>query len=133
MTFSSYLTYDEYCALGGTVSQEAFPVLERKAQRLLDYITFNRIKSLTKIPDEVKEVLTEIINRSYDFNNQTEQGDTISEYSNGVETIKYSRKTEKEQNKEFCDLAYRYLPNYLVCRSVDFDVEKYLQSESNNS
>lgn len=133
MSFNSYITYNEYIALGGTIPETEFSVLERKAQRLLDYITFDRIKSLTTIPYEVKEVLTEFINKSYVFNSQTEQNDTISEYSNGVETITYRLKTEEEQDAEFRKLAYKYLPDYLVARSVNFDVKKYLQSESNNT
>lgn len=133
MAFNSYLTHEEYKQLGGTVSGDAFSILERKAQRLLDHITFNRIQHLTRIPDEVKEVLTEFINKMNDFDLQQIDGETIEEYSNGVETIKYRRSTNNQFNKELNTIAIQWLPEYLVNRSVNFDVEKYLQSESNDS
>ena len=133
MAFKSYITYEEYKELGGKVSEDAFTVLVRKSQRLLDYITFDRIKYLTTIPDEVKEVLTEFIDRTQTFNAQTENGDTVSSYSNGVETITYRLLTESEQRNELCSLAYQWLPDYLLARSVNFNVTEYLQSENNGT
>lgn len=133
MAFHSYITYEEYQELGGKVSEDAFTVLLRKSQRLLDYITFDRIKYLTTIPDEVKEVLTEFIDRTQTFNAQTENGDTVSSYSNGVETLTYRLLTEDEQRNELCSLAYQWLPDYLLARSVNFNVTEYLQSENNGT
>jgi hypothetical protein len=133
MAFHSYITYEEYQELGGKVSEDAFTVLVRKSQRLLDYITFDRIKYLTTIPDEVKEVLTEFIDRTQTFNAQTENGDTVSSYSNGVETLTYRLLTEDEQRNELCSLAYQWLPDYLLARSVNFNVTEYLQSENNGT
>lgn len=133
MAFHSYITYEEYQELGGKVSEDAFTVLVRKSQRLLDYITFDRIKYLTTIPDEVKEVLTEFIDRTQTFNAQTENGDTVSSYSNGVETLTYRLLTEDEQRNELCGLAYQWLPDYLLARSVNFNVTEYLQSENNGT
>lgn len=133
MAFHSYITYEEYQELGGKVSADAFTVLVRKSQRLLDYITFDRIKYLTTIPDEVKEVLTEFIDRTQTFNAQTENGDTVSSYSNGVETLTYRLLTEDEQRNELCSLAYQWLPDYLLARSVNFNVTEYLQSENNGT
>ena len=57
----------------------------------------------------------------------------ISSYSNGVETIQYQLKTDAEIKQELYGIAMDWLPDYLVCRSVNFDVSKYLQSDSNNS
>ena len=57
MAFTSYLSYTEYQQLGGKVPEESFNVLERKAQRLLDYITFARVPECPEVPEEVKEVL----------------------------------------------------------------------------
>lgn len=133
MAFHSYITYEEYQELGGKVSEDAFTVLVRKSQRLLDYITFDRIKHLTTIPDEVKEVLTEFIDRTQNFNAQTENGDTVSSYSNGVETLTYRLLTGDEQRNELCSLAYQWLPDYLLARSVNFNVTEYLQSENNGT
>lgn len=132
MAFESYLTYEEYVSLGGTVSEDAFPIYERKAQRKLDYITFDRIKYLTHIPDEVKEVLTEFINKQALYDELTGGSSAASKYSNGVETIDMSESSRKDLEKEFIGIARQWLPDYLLARSVSFDVESYLQSESNN-
>ena len=132
MAYNSYITYDEYVELGGNLSEDDFPLFERKAQRYLDHITFDRIKSLTIIPDEVKEVLVEFIDHYSSFNAQNMDGQVISKYSNDVETITYRRETENEVNRVLYKLARTWLPEYLLNRSVNFDVEKYLQSTSNN-
>lgn len=134
MAFESYLTFDEYINLGGKVSEDAFPNLERKCQRWLDSLTFNRIPHCTVIPDVVKEVLTEWVNRIYEYESisSSEEG-KLESYSNGVETIKYKDKSEVKFKKELFNLAVEWLPEYLVCRSVSFDVDEYLQSENNNS
>lgn len=133
MEFKSYLTYDEYCELSGKVSEEEFPPLLRKAQRYLDVYTFNRIKELPEIPDVVKELLADFVDRTSDYSNQSSNGETIKRYSNGVETIEYRRTTETEFSRSLNKLAVQWLPDYLICKGVNFDVRKYLQTEDNNS
>lgn len=131
MTQERYLTYEEYKELGGKVSEDAFAILERQARHELDYCTFDRIPSLTFIPSIVKEVMVEMIDNIDDYNNQGTSGELISEYSNGVETIKYRRTTETELKRRLHSVAYRWLPDYLVNRSLKFNVRDYLQSDSN--
>lgn len=133
MAFERYLNYTEYLELGGTVSEEAFAILERKAQRWVDYFTFNRIPLLPSVPDEVKEVIAEYIDKLNDYQMQSSDGDTIAQYSNGVENITYRRTTEAEVQRSLYKSALKWLPDYLVNRSVNFDVKKYIQSESDNS
>lgn len=133
MAFQRYIEYDEYLELGGKVSEDAFVILERKAQRWLDYFTFDRVKYLTKIPDEVKEVIVEFIDRLQSYEDQTLDGQLISKYSNGVEDITYSRSRESDVKKAMGKIAIEWLPDYLTNRSVMFDVREYLQSESDNS
>ena len=133
LQYDSYLTYQDYRELGGTLAEDAFSALERKAQRELDYITFDRIKHCTVVPNEVRELLVEMINRIDDFNTQKKKtdGDVITQYSNGVEQLTYKITTEAELKKEFYNLALRWLPDYLTCRGVNFDVKQYLQSNNN--
>lgn len=135
MSFQAYITYTEYKELGGTVSEINFPNYERKAQRFIDYITFDRIKKLTTVPDEVKEVITEFIDRYFNFDTNVKNSDSnnLSQYSNGVETFTYRRQTESSLNSDLYNLAISWLPDYLTCRSVNFDIEQYLQSNSDNS
>lgn len=133
MEFTSYITYEEYQEYGGTLPENTYTHLERKAQRWLDYFTFNRIPHLTDIPEIVKECLVEFITRLSILDTQRQSGDVISSYSNGVETIQYQLKTDDEIKKELYGIAMNWLPDYLVCRSVNFNVDEYLQSDDNNS
>jgi len=131
--FESYLPYSDYKELGGELPEDAFAKLERKAQRYLDSFTFDRIKKLTVIPDEVKEVLTEYISRLDDYNKQAANGDVLTQYSNGVEQFSYQRKTENTFKKELSQIAVDWLPSYLTNRLVNFDVDRYLQRDDNNT
>ena len=131
LQYDSYLTYQDYRELGGTLAEDAFSALERKAQRELDYITFNRIKHCTIVPNEVRELLVEMIKRVDAFETQKQGGDLITQYSNSVEQLTYKITTEEDLKKEFYQLALQWLPDYLTCRGVNFDVKKYLQSDNN--
>lgn len=128
----AYLTYDEYIELGGTLSEDNFPSLERKARNWLDSMTFGRISELPEVPAVVKEVMTEFITRISDYSNQSKDGETIASYSNGVETISYNRSTESDLRQNLQLIAMGWLPDYLVYRGINFDVRKYLQSNNNN-
>ncbi len=134
-----YLTFSEYTTLSGKVQdEEVYNKLARKAQHLLDYITFNRIpivkEKTGEVPEEVKDVLAEFVDRTVSTDSSTEMDfdRNVASYSNGVETITYKLAPESEQDEELRNLAYKWLPDYLVARGVSFDVEEYLQAESNN-
>lgn len=49
-----YLTYDEYKALGGSMDLAAFPALEFRARKRLDYLTDCRIQKMAAIPEAVR-------------------------------------------------------------------------------
>lgn len=134
-----YLTFTEYTTISGKVQDEdLYNKVCKKAQRLLDYITFNRIPIVIEktgsVPEVVKDVLAEFVDKSVSVDSSQEQDfdKNVTEYSNGVETIKYRLLSETEQANELKNIAYQWLPDYLVARGVSFDVEKYLQSDSNN-
>lgn len=133
MEFESYITYEEYTELSGKVTEGVFSKILRKAQRTLDAITFNRIPYLTKIPYSVKEVLAEFIDRMYSVESGSSGTISVaSSYSNGIESIDFKDDADGQLKKELVRIAVEWLPDYLVARSVNFDVEEYLQSESNN-
>jgi len=134
-----YLTFSEYTTLSGKVQDETtYNKVARKAQHLLDYITFNRIPIVIdktgEVPEEVKDVLAEFVDRtvSTDSSSEMDFDRNVASYSNGVETITYKLAPEAEQDAELKNLAYKWLPDYLVARGVSFDVEKYLQTTNNN-
>ena len=65
MEFSGqYLTYDEYKALGGSLDQTPFNLLEYEARRIIDNRTLQRLKGIEKIP---QEVITTIFYFPYDL------------------------------------------------------------------
>ena len=124
--FISYISYENYKELGGTLSEDAFTILERKAQRTLDTITFDRIKHLTVIPDVVREVLVEFIERMAQ-RDASGNGGQVSQYSNGVETITYKSQSDSSFTKDLYKIAVDWLPTFLTTKMVDFDVDEYLQ------
>ena len=128
-----YVTYQEYCDFGGKVPEDVFPNLERRARRQLDKITFDRVKYLTTIPDVVKEVMVEFIDRLHSNDLSGGNSSSASSYSNGVETVTFSENSASQFNNELVRLGVDWLPAYLTARSVSFDVEEYLQSKSNNT
>lgn len=136
----TYLTYSEYQELGGTLPKETFTVLNRKAQRWLDYVTFDRIKYLTNIPVVIKEVLVEFVNKINDFENLKHSGGSgagpLVQYSNGVEQLTYdvskynSSTADADFKKELFDLAHEWLPDWLTYRGFNYDVRDYIQRNS---
>ena len=131
-----YITFEEYTDLGGKITDETvFTQKARRCQHLLDYITFNRIPLLPEVPECVKDAMVDFIDRVYEaelVNNAG--GGEVSSYSNTVEKITYKTSTESDKLAELMKtVAYRYLPDYLLARGVNFDVEHYLQSEGNHS
>lgn len=111
--FKAYLTYEEYKELGGQLDESAFPLLERKAQRKLDNYTFNRLKDMETIDDEVKEVLTLMI----DMLAEEGTGDEVKSFSNGVVSMTYKEK--KPIDERMYDVVYEYLPVSLISEVVE--------------
>lgn len=135
-----YLTFEEYTDLSGLITDEdTFNKVARKSQHFLDYITFNRIPLLPEVPEVVKDTMVEFIDATYRSQYSTSNESdmpvdaNMSSYSNSVEKITYKISSdaykEKELNKLMTDVAYKYLPDYLLARGVNFDVTQYIQSD----
>lgn len=57
-----YLTFSEYAAYGGTITDEAtFNDLEFEASTVVDWYTFSRLKNETAYPDALKRCMYKII------------------------------------------------------------------------
>lgn len=54
MAHSAYLTYAEYQNYGGTLPQTAFPQLEFKCRKRIDYLTDTRVQAMQSVPEAVK-------------------------------------------------------------------------------
>lgn len=108
----AYLTFEEYTNLGGTVSESAFPNLEIKSRHKLDYFTQDRLKVATSIIDEVKEVMTEFINRLSNMD-----GEKVSSFSHDGISVSFDNTTTDEE--ELYNIAVEYLPIELISAKVD--------------
>ena len=120
MEFSGqYLTYEEYTALGGTLDQTPFNLLEFEARRQIDIRTFNRLKGVDseEIPQEVKLCEYNLINSIQEFASSTNgaisTGNVASETTDGysVSYINASQISDivKSKNDEFNDIINTYL------------------------
>lgn len=93
----SYLTYNEYQNMGGTLDEVAFNSLLLDVESKLNYLTNGRIAKLDTIPQAVKTLIYKLIC----FYNTNSQGVTenanmsnLTSYSNGIETFGYSVGTD---------------------------------------
>lgn len=111
--FKAYLTYDEYKGLGGQVDESAFPLLERKAQRKLDHYTYDRLKDTETIIDEVKEVLTSMI----DILAEEDNGDEVKSFSNGK--VSFSFADKKSADERINKIIIENLPVSLISGVVE--------------
>lgn len=122
----AYITYEEYQDLGGTISEDKFNILERKARRKLDYFTQDRLKVVETIIDEVKELMTEFIDK---LSNIPLNGN-ITSYSNGIESFGFGENQISALNTELYDLAIEYLPIEYISSYVPTIAELEEESET---
>lgn len=124
MTFEGqYLTKEEYIALGGSqIGQMPFNVLEFEARRKIDIKTFDRIKGLDTIPQEVKICEYNLINsiKGYYETSQSvaANGNIKSENTDGY-SISYIAASEisdivKSKSDELDDIIRTYLLGVIV-------------------
>ena len=57
-----YLTYAQYTAWGGTLSEQAFNLAEIKARARIDAMTQGRVAQMAQVPEQVQAAMMEIIN-----------------------------------------------------------------------
>ena len=111
----AYLTFEEYIALCGTATESNFNILELKARRKLDYFTQNRLQTATTIISEVKELMTEFINRM----SVPALNGNVTSYSNGIESFGFAENQTKALDNELYQLAIEYLPVELITAAID--------------
>lgn len=125
-----YLTYAEYKALGGTLEETPFNVLELKAQKEIDRYTFGRLQTLPTQVNEVKVCVYELIKKLDNYQNaETNQAKGISSESTDGYSISYGTKTSdsvSSMNKDIENCIKTYLAEckledgtpYLYCGVV---------------
>lgn len=113
MDFSGqYLTYNEYLALGGTLDQMPFNLLEFRARQNVDKYTFGRLKDLDSQIQEVKLCINELINtiNSYDAFKGANKGiasENIDGYS--ISYVTPSTNITEAQESEIKGIVKEYL------------------------
>ena len=73
-----YLTYSEYQSMGGTLDETTFNDLEFEAEALVNWHTFNRFKSDTTFPVELKRLMKYLISMAAFQNNMLTAGGDIA-------------------------------------------------------
>jgi len=58
-----YLTFEEYTSMGGTKDETTFNLLEFEARATVDWYTFDRLKKMTRLPEEVKMCMMYLISQ----------------------------------------------------------------------
>ena len=91
--YKQYLTYDEYTAIGGEVSESAYPKYERKAHRLIDKHTFNRLHDMEVIEEEVKDAIALMIDVLF----KDDSGEKVTSFSNGKNSFSFTYEKTTDQ------------------------------------
>ena len=116
MEFSGqYLTFNEYKAMGGTLDQTPFDILEFEARKKVDERTQSRLKGRDNIPQEVKMCVLALINSLERYINNKNSKNISSENTDGY-SISYLTAQEmvSSKNVELNDIITTYLTGVIV-------------------
>ena len=105
-----YLTHDEYRAIGGALDVDAFNVHIRRACGVIDNATHSRVKEMSAVPDEVKELCRDLV--EYLAANTSAHGNVQSRSQSAgtvSESISYAAKTKAEKEQDVDDMIFDYL------------------------
>lgn len=121
MTFAEqYLTYTEYKRLGGKLEETPFNLLEFEARRKIDIKTFDRLKHLSEIPQEVKLCEFALIESISSYNEALNgvsanvASETIDGYSATYVTSVDADKVIKAKEQETNAIIRNYLLNVII-------------------
>lgn len=97
----TYLTYDEYVELGGTIQEMPFNILEFEAEKQIDYYTYGRLKNLDEQVEEVKMCVYSLINMINEYTSSGSNNKNIaSENTDGYSVSYISPSVEIIQAKK---------------------------------
>ena len=107
-----YLTYDEYKALGGSLDQTPFNLLEFEARKEVDKYTFNRLVNLETQNQEVKLCIYALIEQIN--SNKANLKGVASESTDG-----YSISYTNQNNAEISQKTQNIIDTYLINCKLD--------------
>ena len=112
-----YLTYQEYLALGGTLEEMPFNLLEFNARKKIDERTFGRLVDKGQEYKEVKLCVYNMITTLNSYSSYDTQNKAISSESTDGYSISYGtpqKSTTEAKNSELEDIIDTYLSNLIV-------------------
>lgn len=112
-----YLTYQEYKALGGTLDEMPFNLLEFNARKKIDERTFGRLINKGQEYKEVKLCIYNMITTLNSYSSYDTQNKAISSESTDGYSISYGtpqKSTTEAKNSELEDTINSYLANVVI-------------------
>ena len=112
-----YLTYQEYKALGGTLDEMPFKLLEFNARKKIDERTFGRLVDKGQEYQEVKLCVYNMITTLNSYSSYDTQNKAISSESTDGYSISYGtpqKSTTEAKNSELEDIMNSYLANIVI-------------------
>lgn len=112
-----YLTYQEYKALGGTLDEMPFKLLEYNARKKIDERTFGRLVDKGQEYQEVKLCVYNMITTLNSYSSYDTQNKAISSESTDGYSISYGtpqKSTTEAKNSELEDVINSYLANVVI-------------------
>lgn len=112
-----YLTYQEYLALGGTLEEMPFNLLEYNARKKIDERTFGRLVDKGQEYQEVKLCVYNMITTLNSYSSYDTQNKAISSESTDGYSISYGtpqKSTTEAKNSELEDVINSYLANIVI-------------------
>ena len=112
-----YLTYQEFKALGGTLDEMPFNLLEFNARMKIDERTFGRLINKGQEYKEVKLCIYNMITTLNSYSSYDTQNKAISSESTDGYSISYGtpqKSTTEAKNSELEDAINSYLANVVI-------------------
>ena len=112
-----YLTYQEYKALGGTLDEMPFNLLEYNARKEIDSRTQKRFIGIGNEYEEVKLCVYNMITTLNSYSSYDTQNKAISSENTDGYSISYGapqKSFTEAKNSELDDIIYKYLYGVVV-------------------
>ena len=112
-----YLTYQEYLALGGTLEEMPFNLLEFNARKKIDERTFGRLVDKGQEYQDVKLCVYDMITTLNSYSSYDTQNKAISSESTDGYSISYGtpqKSTTEAKNSELENVINSYLANVVI-------------------
>ena len=106
----TYLTYEEYTEIGGTLDLTAFKRNIDRACGFIDLCTKSRLQSVLEVSQRVKACLRDLVEYLENNMSGVKAVTSKSQSAGGVsESESYATKTADDTNAEMLNIVYDYL------------------------